>query len=499
MNKLTHYFKSLHTEWSLDGNYDSPASFITHFFRAYIGPFWIITIIFTIFLSLFIQQYFSYTDTLEVLFSNTALSSIELQSKIAELNSHYTYYILFLFISFFIIVMINIQIFISMIYTTADLVTEGLKFSCINPGENSKIKCAFARLNYMIGAIKAHHQLIQDYQEDLLQKNKTLDANEQNFRDVINTSPDAILVMDKKGQFIQNNKTAMDMFGYSNDEFTMLTPYDLASDAFKIEDVMNQAQSEFECICNNKKGEEFMVQIRLKHLENSNEENILAIIRDITKEQASKEIIEESLSQKELLLREIHHRVKNNMQIISSMLGMQALHNKDTTITKILESSQNRIKAMMLIHEKLYETSDINAIDFHKYLKDLIQNLYSTNFLGDKNISYTIDADELSLDTDTSLYCGLIINELVTNAFKYAFADKEDGVVRISLHVDNNNVMLSVDDNGSGFKEGYDESFTKTLGLRLVNKLVKYQLKGSLEHINSKEGSCFKIRFTLLS
>jgi two-component sensor histidine kinase len=178
------------------------------------------------------------------------------------------------------------------------------------------------------------------------------------------------------------------------------------------------------------------------------------------------------------------------------MLGIQAISSTNPEIKEILEGSQSRIMAMMLIHEKLYNTVDIASIDFKKYTHELVQRLYDTCTLTHENITHTIDVEKLILDIDTALYCGLIINELVSNAFKYAFILRDHGNVHVSVISRNNHVILSVSDNGAGMDNKIDISKTKSLGLRLVYKLSKFQLKGEFSFESSPTGTHFTITFS---
>lgn len=195
----------------------------------------------------------------------------------------------------------------------------------------------------------------------------------------------------------------------------------------------------------------------------------------------------------ESLLKEIHHRVKNNLQVISSLLNMQSRGLEDQEMLDAIKEGQSRVKAMSLIHEKLYQTDNISSIDFASYTQDLLthlEHLYKPKELAlDKEISM----DPLNLDIDTAIPIGLMLNELISNAFKYAFNDKKEGKLQISLKRHSGDLLnLRVKDNGIGLPEGALEATTKSLGLRLINILTK-QLKGEMTY-QFEGGATFQFR-----
>jgi two-component sensor histidine kinase len=204
--------------------------------------------------------------------------------------------------------------------------------------------------------------------------------------------------------------------------------------------------------------------------------------------------IKASLKEKEVLLREIHHRVKNNLQIISSLLNLQFKQAKDPKAMGMLTESQNRISSIALIHEKLYQSKDIVKIDFSDYIKSLTRNLLTSYGVSLGTIKIDINIGKVSLSIDKAIPCGLIINELISNSLKYAFPKNGRGDIKIQLALNNENkVILTIHDNGIGFPPNFDYKNTETLGLQLVNTLTE-QLKGSIE-LNNKSGAEFKLVF----
>ncbi len=205
--------------------------------------------------------------------------------------------------------------------------------------------------------------------------------------------------------------------------------------------------------------------------------------------------IENQLKEKQVLLKEVYHRVKNNMQVIVSMLRIQKNFVKDKKAREFLTASKDRIQSMALVHEKLYRAEDLAHIDFSDYVKSLSEQLFRTYVINPDKIKLNTDIKFALLDINSAIPCGLIINELVSNALKYAFPDDMKGEINISLHTDEeNNHVLTVSDNGIGFPGKIDFRNTKTFGLQLVNILVD-QLHSTVE-LDREGGTSIKITFT---
>ena len=218
---------------------------------------------------------------------------------------------------------------------------------------------------------------------------------------------------------------------------------------------------------------------------------------DITERKKAEEQIMASLKEKEILLREIHHRVKNNMQVITSLLRLQSDTIKDQQYADMFRESQERIRSMALIHEKLYQSKEFGNIDFDGYLRTLINDLFISYGASPDKISIKIKTNDLSLELDYAIPCGLITNELVSNSLKYAFPGDGKGEINIKLRsVAENEMELTVSDNGIGIPEEFDFRTTESLGLDLVKVLTEHQLQGRIE-LNRTGGTSFSIRFTV--
>ncbi|MBU7032258.1 MAG: PAS domain-containing protein [Theionarchaea archaeon] len=219
----------------------------------------------------------------------------------------------------------------------------------------------------------------------------------------------------------------------------------------------------------------------------------LVVLRDITEQTQSKEL-KKALREKEILFKEVHHRVRNNMQIISSLLNLQSRQIKEEKYAGLFKESQGRIRAMLLVHEYLYQSKDLSHIDLNEYVSMLLTSLFQS-FGAQKGIlNSKIDVSSLVLSINTAIPCGLIINELISNSLLHAFPDGRKGEVVIRAYPVGNEIELVVSDNGIGLPEDIDINSTGSVGLRLISNLVKTQLKGTIT-IERNRGTTFRIRF----
>jgi len=213
-----------------------------------------------------------------------------------------------------------------------------------------------------------------------------------------------------------------------------------------------------------KDGSEFPLEISTAAWKTEDEMFYSVIIRDITERKSVEKQIEASLKEKEMLLREIHHRVKNNMQVISSLLWLQSGYIKDKKYLEMFRDSQNRITTMSLVHEKLYMSKDLAKIEFKEYIRDLANGLFESHGVKAETIELKINVENVLLGIDHAIPCGLIINELITNSLKYAFSDRRKGEINVSLHINDENIVeLIVSDNGMGIPCEVDFRKTESL------------------------------------
>jgi len=222
---------------------------------------------------------------------------------------------------------------------------------------------------------------------------------------------------------------------------------------------------------------------------------IVVSLLDITELKRAEGQCRISLREKEILLRELYHRTKNNLQVISSLLNLQALAIDDKQMLGVVQDIQNRIRSISLVHEKLYQSKDLSNINLRDYVRELTHALLRSYEGSKSRISFALDINDAIITLDTITTCGLIINELVSNSLKYAFPDSKEGEIRIALHaMDGNEIELRISDNGIGLPESVDFQNAQTLGLKLVRRLVEDQLMGRIE-VKGEKRTDFVVTF----
>lgn len=214
-----------------------------------------------------------------------------------------------------------------------------------------------------------------------------------------------------------------------------------------------------------------------------------------TEQKLKNKLLTQALKEKEILLKEVHHRVKNNMQVISSILNLQSSYVKDSYALSLLKDCQNRIKSMAFIHESLYQNKNLTEVNFAEYISSLTKNLVHSYSTEIKNIKLLLNLKNVYLNLDASISCGLILNELISNSLKYAFPNNKAGIIFVNLSVKDKLVNIEIGDNGIGINENLDIKKTPTLGLQLVNTLVE-QINGKIK-VERKNGTKFNIEFNI--
>ncbi len=209
----------------------------------------------------------------------------------------------------------------------------------------------------------------------------------------------------------------------------------------------------------------------------------------------TKNDLEEKINEKETLIKEVHHRVKNNLQTISSLLSLQSRNTEDKEVKSLLKSSQNRVISMAMVHEMLYMREDLSKIEYKSYVQELAEYLIRSVKGTSSNITLAIDIPEIKLNIDTAIPLGLILNETVTNALKYGIIDETKGEICIKLRKGNTNeFLLNIGDDGVGFAKNITYKNSKSLGLKLIHNLVR-QLQGSIIRDFSKNGTHYIVKF----
>lgn len=331
---------------------------------------------------------------------------------------------------------------------------------------------------------------------------EVLQESEQRFRSLVETTSDWVWEVDENGHYTYVSPKIKELLGYEPEEIIGKTPFDLMlSDEAKrmagmFGDIV-ESQKPFmglENINLHKDGQHIMLETNGVPIfdANGNLKGYRGIDRDITKRKQIEEQIRASLREKEILLKEIHHRVKNNLQIIYSLLSLQTKHLNDEQDKNLFRQAQDRIKTIALIHEKLHISPDFATIDFKKYLQNLSAHLLRSHGVASR-IELCIEMGKITLDIDTAIPCSLVINELVTNSIKYAFPNSKKGRISIAFNMRKKEYVLSVADNGKGLPEDFDYRNTKSLGLQLVCALTE-QLHGKIT-LGKNKGTKFTITF----
>ncbi|UCE21937.1 MAG: PAS domain S-box protein, partial [Candidatus Aminicenantes bacterium] len=329
-----------------------------------------------------------------------------------------------------------------------------------------------------------------------------LQAREAYLDQLFESAQEAIVMADKQGNALRINQEFTRLFGYTQEETIgktmdeLIVPKKLQKSATLItEKVAKGEKTAFEAIRCRKDGETIAVSVLASPIIVGGKQiGTYGIYRNITERKMAEDQIKASLKEKEILLQEVHHRVKNNMQIISSLLNLQSRHIKDKESLGLFQSSQNRVKSMALIHERLYQSKDFTRIDVAEYVQNLTNHLFITYGISKEAIKLKINIKDIFLDINTAIPCALIINELVSNSLKHAFPNGKKGEIQISMHpLSKGEMELIVGDNGVGMPENANLKNTKSLGLYLVSMLAEDQLHGEIK-LNKTEGTAYRFR-----
>jgi PAS domain S-box-containing protein len=323
----------------------------------------------------------------------------------------------------------------------------------------------------------------------------SLKNSEMEYRDLVDNSLIGIYKTDLEGNLLFANDALRDIFGYNKSDdisdlmissrYKNLDERKFVLKKLKEEGKIKEYEVEFL-----KKSQETIYIILSATIEG---DSISGMIMDITGKKKIEKQIKSSLHEKEMLLKEIHHRVKNNLMVISSLLSLQSRYIKDEESKNIFKESQNRARSMALIHELLYHSNDLKRIDFGYYIITLTNELFRMYVTDQSLIKLNMNVEEVMVDINTAIPLGLIVNELVSNSMKHAFPNDKSGEINIEFRSNKDIYTMIVADNGVGFPEDYDIENTDTLGLRIVNSLTE-QIEGkiTIERVN---GTKFTIVF----
>jgi PAS domain S-box-containing protein len=320
---------------------------------------------------------------------------------------------------------------------------------------------------------------------------------EERFKRVVEFAPNAMVMINGAGRIEMVNAQTEALFGYDRNELLGQTVEILVPERLRQRHPALR-QSFFgdpksrpmgvgrDLYAVRKDGTEFPVEIGLNPIETDEGEMVLSSIVDISERKLREQVIQAALKEKDILLGEIHHRVKNNLHIIHSLLDLQSTRISDNAVQEMLRESQNRIRSMALIHQTLYESKDFAGVDFGTFLDILIPTLFSSYGVDPDRITLSIQSEDVKLPINLAIPCGLMINELVSNALKHAFPVPRPGAITVTVRTASQaggtgeQVLLAVSDDGVGLAATVDLETTETLGLRLV-QLLTDQVHGVLD------------------
>ena len=336
------------------------------------------------------------------------------------------------------------------------------------------------------------HKYIEDAYEDCNKR----------YRLLFESAGEAIFMHSLDGKITEVNQTACKRLGYNRYELVNMNIRDISTPDYKnlFNERMQQLEKDIHGFYRSevltKEGNIIFTEDSMRIFDNVGKKTVLIISRDVTSQVQTQKQIQASLEEKEILLKEIHHRVKNNFQIITSLLSLQERNVHNDELLTQFNDAKNRIRSMALIHEKLYQSKDFSKINMADYITAMSQELYHTYYYELKEVDLIYDMENVLVELDKAIPCGLIINEILTNAFKYAFPKNLSKKANINISLKENEdkkVILKIADNGSGIPNEIDIEKTETLGLQLIS-ILSGQLNGKHELIRG-EGTEWIIEF----
>jgi len=377
-----------------------------------------------------------------------------------------------------------------------------------NSGADLLLDLDKSTISRLLHELRVHQIELEMQNESLRQAQKELESARDRFQQLFQHAPVGYIILDSLGFISQSNKTFATLLDREPAEI-LKKPFS----QFLLDRSQNEFLSRYRAFFNSPEAKNLEVSLiqkngtvihtRLEAVRASlllgdkadaeNSQQLWLTITDITERVAADERIKKSLKDKETLLQEIHHRVKNNMQVISSLLNLQARKSGNQEIMEALNKGRSRVYAMSIAHEILYSTDHFADIDLGLYVRKLTQTLFQSFLVDPAQISLNIRADNIRLDIKQATAIGLIVNELVSNALKYAFPNGRIGEISLNIEsVRPDAIRLIIADDGIGLPAGMTSPPTNSLGLLLVDSLTKDQLNGRLEVVTNG-GTCYTL------
>ncbi|MBX3248853.1 MAG: PAS domain S-box protein [Myxococcales bacterium] len=329
-----------------------------------------------------------------------------------------------------------------------------------------------------------------------------LRESEQKFHALFEESPDAIFVIDAETLIpFEANESAIRFFGHALDTFMSrpVSTLDALRSHAELEDVaarvFRDGRDLHETTVRLASGELREVEVIARPVRLNSRDGIQVVVRDLTQERSARQQVERSLAEKEVLLREVHHRVKNNLQLVSSLLYLQQSQLDDAAGRRAFEEARRRILAMALIHQRLYRSGDFANLDLHAYLQELAEQIALAHDHASQSVALHVEVARVAVPVDVAVPCGLLVNELVSNAFAHAFEGRSSGSVRVFGSARGRTLELEISDDGIGLPNVPERVQGSTLGLRMVHALVQ-QLGATLE-VDVDGGTRFRVTVPL--
>ncbi len=364
---------------------------------------------------------------------------------------------------------------------------------------NRDLEAANEELNATNEELAGTLQELVRSQEELEGKYSELKESEARFRAIFDNSLDAISVS-RDGVNLYVNSAYVQLHGYADASEIIGRPVmDMIPAAYSETvgaDIRRRAEGDtqprsFESRGLRADGSEFDFEVHVSGFPLGGITHSLAIIRDISGRKRAEEAMRASLEEKETLLRELYHRTKNNMQVLISMLALQAAGEKDERILRVFRETAGRISSIALVHQKLYRSQNLSRIDLREYVEELVPLMMSSYGVTTGSIAQDYRLASMQVLIDIAIPCGLVLNELVSNTLKYAFPDGRKGTLAVSLReLPGGAIELAYADDGVGMPEGFDFSAVKTLGISMVRNIVEHQLQGTVEFPAAKGFAC---------